>query len=171
MKNIRIISIMALSALVFTGAANAHTTDSDLKFRGGLGYTALEGNHSAVNATVGLELNQYLGINFDLYKGTDSSIDYTGGGFALELGYNVALPNSFELRPFVEGGMTTGVMNNEIEGMNRDGHLGFSSNIGLRVQHEEVPVYAEFKTDIHTSHTDARFLPENTFLVGFRLPL
>jgi len=32
-------------------------------------------------------------------------------------------------------------------------------------------VYAEFKTDIHTSHTDARFLPENTLLVGFRLPL
>ncbi|GMQ49206.1 outer membrane beta-barrel protein [Vibrio sp. 10N] len=171
MKNIRIISIMALSALVFTGGANAHTTDSDLKFRGGLGYASLEGNHSAVNATVGLELNQYLGINFDLYKGTDSSIDYTGGGFALELGYNFALPNSFELRPFVEGGMTAGVMNNEIEGMNRDGHLGFSSNIGFRVQHEEVPVYAEFKTDIHTSHTDARFLPENTFLVGFRLPL
>ncbi|MGR5093906.1 outer membrane beta-barrel protein [Vibrio maritimus] len=171
MKNIRIISIMALSALIFTGAAKAHSPESDLKFRGGLGYSSLEGNHSAVNATVGLELNQYLGINFDLYKGTDSSIDYTGGGFALELGYNFALPNSFELRPFVEGGMTTGVMNNEAEDMSRDGHLGFSSNIGLRVQHLEVPVYAEFKTDIHTSHTDARFLPENTLLVGFRLPL
>lgn len=171
MKNTRIISIMALSALVFTGAANAHTKDSDLKFRGGLGYSSLEGNHSAINATVGLELNQYLGINFDLYKGTDSSIDYTGGGFALELGYNFALPNSFELRPFVEGGMTTGVMNNELDKLSRDGHLGFSSNIGLRVQHQEVPVYAEFKTDIHTSHSDARFLPENTLLVGFRLPL
>ncbi|WP_234497292.1 outer membrane beta-barrel protein [Vibrio maritimus] len=171
MKNTRIISIMALSALIFTGAAKAHSPESDLKFRGGLGYSSLEGNHSAVNATVGLELNQYLGINFDLYKGTDSSIDYTGGGFALELGYNFALPNNFELRPFVEGGMTTGVMNNEVEGMSRDGHLGFSSNIGLRVQHQEVPVYAEFKTDIHTSHTDARFLPENTLLVGFRLPL
>ncbi|MGR5177357.1 outer membrane beta-barrel protein [Vibrio parahaemolyticus] len=171
MKDIRIVSTLALTTIFFTGAANAHTSDSDLKFRGGLGYASLEGKHSAVNATVGLELNQYLGINFDLYKGTDSSIDYTGGGFALELGYNFALTNSFELRPFVEGGMTTGVMNNEIEGMSRNGHLGFSSNIGLRVQHEEVPVYAEFKTDIYTSHTDARFLPENTFLVGFRLPL
>ncbi|WP_394150109.1 outer membrane beta-barrel protein [Vibrio maritimus] len=172
MKNTRIISIMALSALVFTGAAKAHSPESDLKFRGGLGYSSLEGNHSAVNATVGLELNQYLGINFDLYKGTDSSIDYTGGGFALELGYNFALPNSFELRPFVEGGMTTGVMNNEDrKATDKGGHLGFSSNIGLRVQHQQVPVYAEFKTDIHTSHTDARFLPENTLLVGFRLPL
>lgn len=171
MKNVRIISLMALLAMVFTGAANAHTEESDLKFRGGLGYSSLEGNNSAINATVGLELNQYLGINFDLYKGTDSDLDYTGGGFALELGYNFELPSNFELRPFVEGGMTTGVMNSSEAGKTADGHLGFSSNIGLRVQHDEVPVYGEFKTDIHTSHTDARFLPENTILVGFRLPL
>lgn len=171
MKNIRIVSTLALTAIFFTGAAQAHNEDSELKFRGGLGYSSLEGNHSAINATVGLELNQYIGLNFDLYKGTNNDLDYRGGGFALELGYNFELPNSFEIRPFIEGGMTTGVMNNEIEGMSRNGHLGFSSNIGLRVQHNEIPAYAEFKTDIHTSHSDARFLPENTFLVGFRLPL
>ncbi|GAL29141.1 hypothetical protein JCM19239_7189 [Vibrio variabilis] len=42
MKNTRIISIMALSALLFTGAAKAHSPESDLKFRGGLGYSSLK---------------------------------------------------------------------------------------------------------------------------------
>ncbi|MFA0442907.1 acyloxyacyl hydrolase [Vibrio sp. E150_011] len=174
MKNIRFISILAMFALLFSGITHAHEENADLKFRGGIGYTSLGGDESAANVTVGLELNQYIGLNFDMYKGADNDLDYTGGGFALELGYNFALSQGFELRPFVEAGMTAGVMENPntiIPNNNKDAHLGFSSNVGLRLQHDEVPVYTEFKTDLQTSHSDARYLPENTFLVGFRFAL
>lgn len=174
MKNIRLVSILAMLALFFSGITYAHDDTSDLKFRGGIGYTSLGGDESAANITVGLELNQYIGLNFDMYKGTDNDSDYTGGGFALELGYNVELPRGFELRPFVEAGMTAGVMENPnaiIPTNNKDAHLGFSSNVGLRFQHDDIPIYTEFKTDLQTSHSDARYLPENTFLIGFRLAL